>query len=146
MSKDGEVGLYMDPWDDSYEQRGDGKWYRKDTVRVTEAIIPPVENPKHIQAQKDGKVPYDKIPWDVLAGDARVHASGAAKYGERNWRVDKILASTYEGAIMRHFIAWFGGEDNDPDSGESHLYHIRCCCAVMLDAQIHGTLIDDRGR
>ena len=103
-------------------------------------------NPKLIQAQKEGKVPYDKIPWKVLAADAVVHAHGADKYGERNWRLDKILASTYEGAIMRHFIAWANGEDIDPDSGQPHLNHIRACCAVVLDAQIYDSLIDDRDR
>lgn len=104
------------------------------------------KNPKLIQALKEGKIPYEKLPWKVLEGDAQVHASGAAKYGERNWRLDKILASTYEGAIMRHFTAWANGEDIDPDSGWSHLYHIRACCAVMLDAEAHGTMIDDRDR
>lgn len=103
-------------------------------------------NPKHIQAMKDNKIPYDKLPWRVLAGDATVHATGAVKYGERNWRIDKILASTYEGAMMRHLISWVNGEDLDPDSGQSHLYHLRACCAVVLDAQMYGTLIDDRDR
>lgn len=103
-------------------------------------------NPKHIQAMKEGKVPLEKLPFLVLLGDAVVHAGGAAKYGERNWRIDKIMTSTYEGAIMRHFVAWAGGEDKDPDSGMSHLYHIRACCAVMLDADLFGTLIDDRHR
>ncbi len=103
-------------------------------------------NPKLVQAMKDGKVPYDKIPWEILEADAHVHAHGAAKYGERNWRLDKILASTYEGAIMRHFIAWTTGEDIDPDSGHPHLNHIRACCAVVLDAQRYNSLIDDRDR
>lgn len=103
-------------------------------------------NPKHIQAMKEGKIQYDKLPLKVLEGDAFVHASGAAKYGERNWRIDKILTSTYEGAIMRHFIAWANGEDKDPDSGWSHLYHIRACCAVILDADMFDCLIDDRNR
>ena len=104
------------------------------------------ENPKLIRAQKEGKIPYDKLPLRVLEGDAFVHAGGAAKYGERNWRIDSILASTYEGAIMRHFISWANGEDLDPESGRSHLYHIRACCAVMLDADMYGKLVDDRGR
>ena len=104
------------------------------------------DNPKLIRAMKEGKIPYEKIPWTVLASDARVHAHGAEKYGERNWRIDKILASTYEGAIMRHLMAWAMGEDIDPDSGEPHLNHIRACCAVVLDAQASGTLIDDRDR
>lgn len=105
-----------------------------------------VDNPKHIEAQKSGKDPLEYLVWSVLPGDARVHRHGADKYGERNWRIDRIKISTYEGAILRHFRAWAEGEDIDPDSGFSHLYHIRACCAVLLDAEKHGTLIDDRDR
>lgn len=107
---------------------------------------PEAQNPKLIRAMKDNKIPYDKLPLRVLEEDAWVHAGGAKKYGERNWRQDRILASTYEGAIMRHFIAWACGENLDPESGRSHLSHIRACCAVVLDAQMSDTLIDDRDR
>jgi hypothetical protein len=102
------------------------------------------ENPKYVQAQKDGKDPMEFILLGILAGESRVLAHGAGKYGRRNWRKDPIKLSTYQGAILRHLTAFFEGEDMDPDSGESHLQHIRACCAVMLDAMEHGTAIDDR--
>ena len=105
------------------------------------------DNPKYVQAQKDGKAPMEYLVGSTLRGDAAVHAHGAHKYGERNWRLDPIKSSTYEAAILRHFMSYFyDREDLDPDSGLSHLYHIRACCAVMLDAEQHGTLIDDRAR
>ena len=104
------------------------------------------QNPKHIRAQKDGKCPMEYLCYPALMAEARVLKHGADKYGVRNWRIDKILASTYEGAIMRHLLAWATGADADPDSGESHLAHIRACCAVVLDAIAHDTLIDDRDR
>lgn len=103
-------------------------------------------NPKYIRAQKEGKVPLECLITGVLASEARVLKHGADKYGARNWRKDAILASTYEGAMMRHLFAWIEGEDIDPDSGEPHLSHLRACCAVVLDGQAHGKLIDDRGR
>jgi hypothetical protein len=103
-------------------------------------------NPKHIQAQKDGKLPLEHLVVTMFPLDAAVHKHGADKYGVKNWRIDKILASTYEGAMLRHLTAWITGEDTDPDSGQPHLTHLRACCAVVLDAQMHGTLIDDRGR
>jgi len=103
-------------------------------------------NPKHIRAQKDGKPPLEYLVYSVLETDAKVHKHGADKYGVRNWRKDEIMASTYEGAIMRHFLAWAQGEDIDKDSGLPHLSHIRACCAVILDAQEFGTIIDDRSR
>jgi len=105
------------------------------------------DNPKYVQAQKDGKAPMEYLVGSTLRGDAAVHAHGAHKYGERNWRLDPIKSSTYEAAILRHFMSYFyDREDLDPDSGLSHLYHIRACCAVMLDAEQHGTLIEDRAR
>ena len=104
----------------------------------------PKDNPKLIRAQKDGKDPLEYLVTTVWPGDARCHESGAKKYGINNWRIDEILASTYKGAMLRHLKAWAEGEDLDPDSGESHLYHIRACCAIVLDSEMHGTLIDDR--
>lgn len=103
-------------------------------------------NPKHVQAQKEGKLPLEYLPWELLPLDAKAHKHGADKYGVRNWRIDEILASTYEGAMMRHFLAWARGEDTDPDSGLPHLIHLRANCAVVLDAQAHGKMVDDRNR
>ena len=102
------------------------------------------ENPKLIQALKAGKAPLEYLVLSVLEGDARVHKSGADKYGIRNWLIDKIKASTYVAAILRHLVAWALGQDIDPESGESHLYHIRACCAILIYSKAHGTLIDDR--
>lgn len=103
-------------------------------------------NPKHIRAQMDGKAPLEYLVWELLEDDAAVHKHGADKYGVRNWLVNNILASTYEGAMMRHFLAWARGEDIDPDSGKPHLIHLRACCAVVESARRAGTLIDDRKR
>jgi len=102
------------------------------------------ENPKHIQAQKDGKVPFEYLVLSVLEDDAYVHQHGAGKYGKNNWTLDEIRASTYIGAMFRHYKAWAEGEDLDPDSGKPHLTHLRACCAVVMDAAKHGKLIDDR--
>lgn len=104
------------------------------------------ENPKAIRAAKDGKAPLEYLVYSILEMDARVHKTGADKYGERNWRKDEVKASTYEGAMLRHFLAWAQGEDIDPESGEFHLIHLRACCAVVVDAGIHGKLFDDRNR
>lgn len=103
------------------------------------------DNPKLIRALKEGKDPLEYLISSVWGEDARVHKHGADKYGRLNWRQDKILMSTYKAAILRHLRAFFDEkEDIDPESGESHLAHIRACCAVVRDAQMHGTMIDDR--
>ena len=104
------------------------------------------QNPKHIQAMKDGKAPLEYLITSVDDDDAWVLKGGADKYGVRNWTIDEILASTYEGSIRRHFKAWSEGQDNDPDSGKHHFHHIRAGCAIVLDAEKKGMLIDDRDR
>lgn len=104
------------------------------------------DNPKHIRAMKDGKPPLEYLVSALDPSVARVLRHGADKYGVRNWRIDKILCSTYEGAIRRHLEAWRAGEDHDPDSGERHLAHIVASIVIMADAEAHDTLIDDRAR
>lgn len=104
------------------------------------------ENPKLIQARKEGKAPLEYLITSVDPGDAWVLKGGADEYGVRNWLIDKILASTYEGAIKRHLNAWAAGQDIDPKSGFHHFHHIRAGCAIVLDARVHGTLIDNRDR
>lgn len=101
-------------------------------------------NPKQVQAEKDGKTPYEYLVLSVLEDDAHVHKHGGDKYGKRNWQLNEILASTYIGAMFRHYKAWSEGEDLDPDSGRPHLTHLRACCAVVMDGAKHGKLIDDR--
>jgi hypothetical protein len=106
-----------------------------------------MENPKHIRAIKDGKSRLELLPRGPLADVARVMAHGADKYGERNWRIDQIMASTYEGSMMRHLFAWADGETFDPESGEHHLAHIAANCLIVMDAeQFHGCFLDNRDR
>lgn len=101
-------------------------------------------NPKHIQQQKEGKAPFEYIPWGAMSEVAHVMKGGADKYGVRNWLKDKILASTYIGAIVRHLIQWAMGANKDKDSGRHPLAHIIACCLIVMDSEQQGTLIDDR--
>ena len=115
--------------------------YERSTIESTDFSK---KNPKQVRAEKDGKVPYEYLVLSVLEDDAYVHKHGGEKYGKRNWTIDEINASTYIGAMFRHYKAWAEGEDLDPDSGRPHLTHLRACCAVVMDADKHGKLIDDR--
>ena len=90
------------------------------------------------------KVPFAALPWAVIAEMAVAHGEGARKYGRHNWRKGEVLASTYFAAAMRHLCAWFEGEDIDADSGLSHLTKALASIAVLRDAQISGTAVDDR--
>lgn len=73
-------------------------------------------------------------------------SDGARKYGGFNWRRtgSRINRSTYISAILRHAMAIQNGEDRCQESGVTHLGHIAANCAILLDAEMCGTLEDDR--
>lgn len=86
------------------------------------------------------------IPTVAMREEAKALDDGRNKYGENNWRSNNVCVSTYIGAILRHTLAYRDGEDVDPESKSEvhHLGSVRACCAILLDAMKHGTLVDDR--
>lgn len=77
----------------------------------------------------------DLIPPEPLIGAAKVFAFGANKYSARNWEQGISYGRLY-GALLRHVLAWWGGEEQDPESGKHHLSHAMCCL-MMLHATAH---------
>lgn len=90
------------------------------------------------------KAPMWLLPPVALRAISWVHGLGSAKYGPWNWRKTKVCASTYISAIHRHLAAWHEGQDTDEESGQSHLAHIGACVNILMDAQHHNKLDDDR--
>ena len=99
-------------------------------------------NPK--TAYGKAKPPMQYVPPVALLELGLVMEFGAKKYGPMNWRKDPITASTYYDALMRHAALYWDGNDRDLESKRKHLGHIKACCAILLDAEACGTLIDDR--
>ena len=66
------------------------------------------------------------------------------KYGRHNYRVSGVRAGVYYDAIWRHLLAWWEGEDIDPDSGLPHTAKAMACLAILVDAEMNGKLNDDR--
>jgi hypothetical protein len=102
----------------------------------------PDTNPKTAYGVQ--KAPLHLIPPPALLALAGVMGLGAKKYGAYNWREHTVSASVYQAAAMRHLLAWWDGESVDPESGQSHLAHAMACLAIVLDAEAHGKLNDDR--
>ena len=78
-----------------------------------------------------GKLRMDLIPAVVFRSLAKVFGDGAAKYGDNNYQ-QGILWSRYYAALLRHLVAWWDGEDKDPDSGFHHLEHVLCNAEILV--------------
>ena len=92
------------------------------------------------------KAPIGYCPPTAIIELQAVMAGGAHKYGPFNFRDSPIDCLTYIGAIHRHLVLWEDGVDTDDESGRSHLAHIMACCALALDAQHTGRLVDNRSK
>lgn len=90
------------------------------------------------------KVSLSKFPPTALAHGAHAMMDGAEKYDPYNWRTKPVIASIYVDAAMRHIMDWFEGQEVATDSEVHHLGHAMACCAILIDAQEYGNLIDDR--
>lgn len=84
------------------------------------------------------------IPPVLSQETAKALSLGAKRYGPWNWRENNVKIMTYIGAMKRHLDCILEGEDIDPESEAHHLGHIAANCGIVLDAQKHGTLVDNR--
>lgn len=90
-----------------------------------------------------GKDRYELIPPEGPRAVAVILGIGAAKYAARNWEQGMEWSRPYA-AIQRHLQAWWGGEDRDPDTGKSHLWHVACNAFFLIAYEARGTGTDDR--
>jgi len=99
-------------------------------------------NPKDAVGIK--KTPMSTVSAPVLMEMGLAMLEGDRKYGRHNYRVIGVRASVYYDAAMRHLMAWWEGEDIDPDSGISHVTKALSCLSVLRDAMINERFADDR--
>jgi len=90
------------------------------------------------------KVPFSTIPAPVIGEIGVAMLEGARKYGRHNYRVAGVRASVYYDAALRHLMAWWEGQDIDPDSGLSHITKALACLVVLRDAMRNEKWSDDR--
>jgi hypothetical protein len=94
---------------------------------------------RYNEAPPSEGVKYDgtKPRWSLLPNGAvnqiiEVLEFGAAKYAPDNWKKVDNGRQRYYDALMRHMEAWWNGEENDPESGLSHLAHAGCCLTFLI--------------
>ncbi len=99
-------------------------------------------NPK--ESFGEMKLALGLVPDTAITEETLAFLEGALKYGQYNWRIAGVKASTYNRAIRRHLSKWWNGQDRDPLTRVKELASIRACCGILLDAEVCGMLNDDR--
>ena len=99
-------------------------------------------NPKDACGIK--KVPMSTVPSAVVMEVGLAMLEGARKYGRHNYRVIGVRGSVYFDAAFRHLMAWYEGEDIDPDSDLSHVTKAIATLMVLRDGMINENWTDDR--
>lgn len=99
-------------------------------------------NPKDALAAN--KWPLHVVPDSLSVIAALAFLEGALKYGQFNWRIKPVRLSVYLAALARHTKQLNSGQWTDPKSHIPHISHIIACAGIIGDADLCGTLIDDR--
>lgn len=99
-------------------------------------------NPKDTVGIK--KAPFSTVSAPVMAEVGVAMMEGALKYGRHNFRGVGVRASVYYDATIRHLFSYWEGEDQDPDSGMSHVTKAIASLMVLRDAMIQNKCDDDR--
>ena len=92
-----------------------------------------------------GKPKFHLLPFDLMDGEQRVWEYGAKKYAPNQWRRGMPVSQAMN-AGMRHLTAFMAGENNDPETGESHLDHLICCIRMAQNTLKNHKELDDRPR
>lgn len=89
------------------------------------------------------KVKMQLLDPTFLEEVAKVFTFGASKYGENNYK-NGLHVSRCLGALDRHLKAFKVLEDNDPETGLSHLAHAACCLQMAFYMVSKSRNFDDR--
>jgi len=85
------------------------------------------------------------LPPSALFGIAKVFTYGETKYHAYNYKSGNGLDwDRPYSACLRHLVAWWGGGDNDRETGYSHLDHAGACIMMLIDLERSGIGRDTR--
>lgn len=80
----------------------------------------------------NGKADLSLLSYEALSEISRAFEFGAKKYGRYNY-LGGMEWTRIISALLRHAYAFAWGEDNDKESGLSHLAHCGACVIMLLD-------------
>jgi Domain of unknown function (DUF5664) len=101
----------------------------------------------NVSSRKDDNDKYDPtmLTQEMIELVSRVRMFGAKKYARGNFKITGFKYSRSLAAALRHIFAFLAGEDNDPESGLSHLGHAICSIEHCIYDSKHHPENDDRG-
>ena len=81
-----------------------------------------------------GKPRPTLVPTSLITAVTAVREFGCQKYHDpENWR--KVEAQRYKDALYRHWLSYLSGEEQDPESGLPHLWHLACNAAFLIEME-----------
>lgn len=92
---------------------------------------PPIEAMKKFDNGKDNLALLSNLPLKELLEVSKVIEFGAKKYGRNNWKRGTSWLRV-SSALLRHIFAFLAGENNDNETGISHLAHAMCNLLFLL--------------
>ena len=102
---------------------------------ITEWVNPELLDDTNGRKFDAGKLQYGLLPPEALRQTVEVLTYGATKYAPDNWRYVPEAKRRYFDAAQRHIWAWKAGEENDSETGASHLAHAICCLMFLLETK-----------
>lgn len=90
-----------------------------------------------------GKPAVEFIPMEALFAMGHAYGYGAKKYGGHNFKKG-IAVCRCVAAGIRHCIQFLAGENNDPESGHSHLGHALAAIGMAVWMMANRPDMDDR--
>lgn len=132
MKNDTDIELYINKTKDEKESIDDEKEIMnailKDLYECNENVSGTwklVSSNELGDRNNQGKLRWSLLDMKTLEGLVKVLMMGAEKYSDYNWQKGLPINEVYE-SLMRHLVSFMNGEDNDSESGLSHLDHALC--------------------
>ena len=99
-----------------------------------------------IPRKNQNKPPVDLVPPALMLGAARALGHGAGKYRASD-PFNFLRAYTFRtvyASLTRHLLAWYQGQEQDEESGLSHLDHVAANLSMLLHYEAANISKDDR--
>ena len=90
-----------------------------------------------------GKPEFHHLSPKFIKEMMELMTKSAEKYGDLNWALGQELSTPLD-SMMRHYLEFAMGENNDQESGKSHLLHIALNAMIAWYSVENYPELDDR--